>query len=441
MNTSWIGTIGSLLLAASAAAEPSLPVAVRFWGQSLVTIETAWNLRIAVDPYALRIGYDDPGIEADLVLVTHEHFDHNHVGLVRGAPQVVRGLDDDGAVRPIDVILDRPPNRPGPEVFSAAAAVMRTEHAVRVRSIAAHHDGSSGSKRGGNAMFLIEADGVRILHCGDFGEPAVTARQLGSMGTVDVLLIPVGGVFTIDGGQAARITEAVQPRIVIPIHYKTAALNIDLETVEPFLATLDERYERRRPAGNTLAVAAGHGPTKAAPQVVVLGTRPWSMPLEMEALFSAKEKASRSAQGIFALLTADQMNHRPSDGTHTPRWNAEHMMGRELGFFSAVYSALDPAIAAVDLNPRQMPADYVPAHPRWTGAEEARQLERVARLSRRFAYLLEGVDLDDQPKGSPWTLRRLLEQMHRHYTEHTANVIRKFDLADWPAPRPSLPPA
>jgi len=101
------------------------------------------------------------------------------------------------------------------------------------------------------------------------------------------------------------------------------------------------------------------------------------MPPEMEALFSAKEKACRSAQGIFELLAADQMNHRPSDGTHTPRWNAEHMMGRELGFFSAVYSALDP----------------------------------------------------------------LLEQMHRHYTEHTANVIRKFDLADWPAPRPSLPPA
>jgi L-ascorbate metabolism protein UlaG (beta-lactamase superfamily) len=104
---------------------------------------------------------------------------------------------------------------------------------------------------------------VRILHCGDFGEPAVTAQQLGAMGTVDVLLIPVGGVFTIDGAQAARITEAVGPRIVVPIHYKTDALKIELETVEPFLSALDERYERRRPAGNTLAVAAGRGPTKA----------------------------------------------------------------------------------------------------------------------------------------------------------------------------------
>jgi L-ascorbate metabolism protein UlaG (beta-lactamase superfamily) len=441
MNTRWIGTLGSLLLAGSAAAEPSLPVAVRFWGQSLVTIETAWNLRIAVDPYALRVGYDDPGIEADLVLVTHEHFDHNNLGLVRGTAHVVRGLDENGAVRPVDLVLDRLPNRPAPEVFSAAAAVMRSEHAVRVRSIAAYHDQSSGAKRGSNAMFLIEADGVRILHCGDFGEPAVTAQQLGAMGTVDVLLIPVGGVYTVDGVQAARITEAVQPRIVVPIHYKTDALTIELETVEPFLQTLDERYERRRPDGNTLAVAAGRGPTKEAPHVVILGTGPRPLPPEMEALFSAKEKASRGAQVVFKTLTTDQMNHRPSDGTHTPRWNAEHMMGRELGFFSAVYSALDPAIAAVDLNPRQMPADYVPGHPDWTGAEEARQLDRVTRLSRRFAYLLEGMDLDEKPNGSPWTLRRLLEQMHRHYTEHTANVVKKFDLADWPAPRPPLPPA
>jgi hypothetical protein len=69
MNTRRAGAVIAAFLAASAAAEPALPVAVRFWGQSLVTIETAWNLRIAVDPYALRIGYDDPGIEADLVLV------------------------------------------------------------------------------------------------------------------------------------------------------------------------------------------------------------------------------------------------------------------------------------------------------------------------------------------------------------------------------------
>jgi L-ascorbate metabolism protein UlaG (beta-lactamase superfamily) len=441
MNTNVAGVIGAAVVATSVAAEPGLPVAVRFWGQSLVTIETAWNLRVAIDPYALRIGYDDPGIRADVVLVTHEHVDHNNVGLIGGEPRVVRGLDENGVARPINVVLDRPPNRPDPEVFSAAAAVMRSRHAVRVRSIPAHHDEASGSRRGDSAFFLVEADGVRILHCGDFGEPSVTARQLEAMGTVDVLLIPVGGLYTIDGVQAARITETIQPRVVVPIHYKTEQLPIGLETVQPFLDTLDTRYERRRLPGNTLAIAAGRGPTKAKPQVVVLGTRPWRMPPEMERLFGLKEKASRGAQVVFELLTVEQMSHRPANGTHTPRWNAEHTMGRELGFFSAVYASLDPAIAAVDLNPAQSPADYVAAHPDWDGAEEARQLQRVADFTRRFAYLLETVDLDDKPAGSPWTLRGLLEQMQRHYTEHTANVIKKFDLEDWPALRPSLPPA
>ena len=137
-------------------------------------------------------------------------------------------------------------------------------------------------------------------------------------------------------------------------------------------------------------------------------------------------------QKVFADLSTKQMNHRPADGTHTPRWNAEHMMGRELGFFTRVYDGLDTGIRAIDLNPQQMPPDYVAAHPDWDGAEEARQLERVLAFTRRFAYRLDGIDLDERPAGSPWTLRGLLEQMHRHYGEHTANVRKKFELPDWP---------
>jgi L-ascorbate metabolism protein UlaG (beta-lactamase superfamily) len=432
-----IGAIGAILLTATAGGEPGLPLAVRFWGQGLVTIDTAWDLRIAIDPYTLEIGFDDPQIEADLVLVTHEHLDHNNVALVRGRPHVARGLDDAGNVRSIDLVLDRMPNQPEPKVFSATAAVPRSGHAVRVHAIVSRHDESSGSGRGANAMFLIEADGVRILHCGDFGEPTLTAKQLAAIGHLDVLLIPVGGVFTIDGAQAARITDTLRPRIVVPIHYKTPALTIGLDPVEPFLDALGERYRIIRRAGNTLAVTAGRGPSEASPEVVVLGTRPWTMPPEMKELFDRKETACAEAQEVFALLTVAQMNHRPSDGTHTPRWNAEHTMGRELGFFSAVFAGLDPAISVVDLNPAQMPEDYTPAHADWDGAEEARRLQRVARFTARFAYVLEGVDLDDTPPGSPWTLRGLLEQMQRHYTQHAANVRKKFALPDFPEPRPT----
>ncbi len=108
-------------------------------------------------------------------------------------------------------------------------------------------------------------------------------------------------------------------------------------------------------------------------------------------------------------------------------------MGRELLFFSQIYHAVDPAIKIMDLNPKQMPKDYEFAHPDWTGEEEARQMLRVENFTRRFAYLLDGMDLDAKANGSRfWTPRALLKQMERHYTEHTANVIKKKQLEGWP---------
>jgi len=423
---------GALLLAGGLHADPGKPVAVRFWGRGLVTIETYWDLRIAVDPYALRIGYDDPQIEADLVLVTHEHFDHNNVGLIGGAPRVLRGLDDAGDVVALDVVLDRMPDSPTVALFDASEPVTRSDHAVRVRSIGAFHDAEDGSQRGRTAMFLIEVDGVRILHCGDLGQPALSRAQLRAIGSVDVLLLPVGGVYTIDGPQAARITAQVQPRIVIPIHYRTEAQSLKLGGAEAFLEALPQRYERVTSTGNTLAVTAGLGPTRDAPRVVMLQTRPAAMPPEIAALLAAKESAAADSREVFRTLTKNQLNHRPGNGTHTPRWNAEHMMGMELRFFTAIYAAVDPSVGIVNLAPAQMPDEYAAAHPGWTGAEEARQLDRVQKLTRRFAYLLRELDLDEQPPGIPWSLRELLRQMQRHYVEHTDNVRKKFELPDWP---------
>ena len=106
-------------------------------------------------------------------------------------------------------------------------------------------------------------------------------------------------------------------------------------------------------------------------------------------------------------------------------------MERELGFFSQIYEQLDSDIGHLNLNPKQMPDDYVAAHSDWTGTEEARQLERVRAFTRRFAYLLNGLELDKQAPGSLWTPRGLLKQMERHYSEHTANVKKKFESPDW----------
>jgi hypothetical protein len=195
---------------------------------------------------------------------------------------------------------------------------------------------------------------------------------------------------------------------------------------------LTPQYQAVRPVGNTFAVRQADRDTAGERQIVLLRDKPWVMPEELVALFSRKEAACRASQAVFAKLSAEQMNFRPSNGTHTPRWNAEHMMGRELGFFSQIYHEVDPAVRHIDINPEQMPPDYKAAHPDWSGAEEARQMERVTAFTRRFAYLLHGLDLDERAAGSSWAPRRLLAQMERHYGEHTANVKRKFELPDWP---------
>ncbi|MEN1680813.1 MAG: DinB family protein [Planctomycetota bacterium] len=145
------------------------------------------------------------------------------------------------------------------------------------------------------------------------------------------------------------------------------------------------------------------------------------------------EAANRRSQEVFRGLSTTQMNFTPSNGTHTPRWNAEHMAGRQLLFFSEIYHALDSRIPVFDWNPAQMPPDYRARHPAWSGKEEARAMQRVDDFCRRYAYLLEGTELDAKPPATNWpTLRALLLQMERHYDEHTANVVKKFALPDWP---------
>lgn len=159
----------------------------------------------------------------------------------------------------------------------------------------------------------------------------------------------------------------------------------------------------------------------------------WRATGELARLIDAMEKSSGESRKVFESLSADQMNWSPPNGTHTPRWNAEHMAGRQLLFFSQIYAAIDPKThRVIDINPAQMPPDYQPAHPEWTGAEEALQVQRIGEYVRSFAYLLEGLDLDEKAPGSRWTPRGLLRQMDRHYREHTANVIKKFDLPAWP---------
>ncbi len=184
-----------------------------WWGQAMFTLVATDGTRVVFDPYS-EIGYQVPTaaeLAADVMTVSHEHPDHNNVALA-GDATVLRGLVDGDWVD-ID------------ETFGD----------TRIYSIESFHDSSNGQERGLNTIFVIETGGLRIAHLGDYGESELTGDQLDDLGAIDVLLIPVGGVFTIDAAGATAIVEQIGPRMVIPMHYGTPSLSIGLEAVDAFL--------------------------------------------------------------------------------------------------------------------------------------------------------------------------------------------------------------
>ena len=162
---------------------------------------------IITDPFG-DIGLTFPEVRADIVTVSHGHHDHNAVELVKGEPAIV---DDAGMHKVAD---------------------------VSVMGYNTSHDEVQGAKRGGNIIYIIQMDGYRIAHLGDLG-CMPDDNVMGALARVDVLLIPVGGNYTIDAKLAAKIVSEVQPRTVIPMHYKTPSLQVAVAGVEDFLSGME----------------------------------------------------------------------------------------------------------------------------------------------------------------------------------------------------------
>ncbi len=235
----------ALALRARAAGAPVIGK-LTWLGQSAYVLETATGTRIVMDPIPKGLGYElPPGLKADVITVSHEHPDHNNVALVVNKARVLRGLtaDKKGWTRIDEKVKD-----------------------VAIRSVGVYHDDKRGAERGLNTVFVFEVDGLRIAHLGDLGH-LLTDEQLSAIGSVDVLLVPVGGVYTIDAYQATRVVDQLHPRlVVIPMHYRTPPLTIkELEPVDEFL---EHKANVRHEPTNTLALT----PVKARPaiQVVVL---------------------------------------------------------------------------------------------------------------------------------------------------------------------------
>ena len=161
-------------------------------GHAEFLIETAEGVRIVTDPYDGTCGYPVRPIRADVALVSHHHHDHDAVENLKGEPRII---DREGHYTP--------------------------EAGIRVTAVSGYHDDAQGSKRGKTLLFLIEADGLRIVHLGDLG-CGLTPEQTDILRDPDVLMIPVGGFFTIDGKQARETAAGLRAKIILPMHYRTA---------------------------------------------------------------------------------------------------------------------------------------------------------------------------------------------------------------------------
>ena len=177
---------------------------IQWYGQSCFKIQSG-EVVVAIDPFDKEIGLTPPRFRADVVLVTHAHADHAHVESLGGEPFVISG--------------------PGEYEI----------HTMYIHGIDTFHDQLRGKERGKNTIFKIEMEDIRILHMGDFGEEEMRDETLEAVGEVDVLMIPVGGTYTIDAEAAARIINQIEPRFAIPMHYKIPGIKPNLADLSGFL--------------------------------------------------------------------------------------------------------------------------------------------------------------------------------------------------------------
>jgi len=231
---------------AARAAPPPVVGRLTWFGQSCFLLETAAGTRVLMDPFGKGTGYPLPaGLRADLITVSHEHPDHDNLALVTGKAHVIHGLTADK---------------------KGWAHIDERFRDVAIRSVGVYHDDHRGAQRGLDTVFIFEVGGLRIAHLGDLGH-TLDDDQLEAIGSVDVLLVPVGGATTVDAYQATRVVDQLHPRLmVVPMHYQTTVSTTkDLAPVDTFL---ERKANVRREAGPTVVLTS----VKARPatEIVVL---------------------------------------------------------------------------------------------------------------------------------------------------------------------------
>ena len=177
---------------------------IRWHGHSCFEIKD--DLTIVTDPHdGKSIGIPSPTVAADIILVSHDHYDHNSVKTVQKANSTV--ITDERK---------------------------RTISDIEIKGIPSFHDKSQGAKRGNNIIYKFTLDDITFCHLGDLGHE-LDDETLSNLKDIDILFIPIGGTFTIDADQAWNVIKKINPKIVIPMHYKIGGLSLPISTIDPFL--------------------------------------------------------------------------------------------------------------------------------------------------------------------------------------------------------------
>ena len=201
----------ALWLARGLSAQNPRPATLEYFGQSCFLLTTSSGLRIIMDPPALK--YPLPTEEADVVTVSHEHFDHNNIAAIKGKPVVLRGLRRDGSWNNVD----------------------QTIKGVHIYNFGTYHDNKEGAAFGKNSIFVYEFDKIKLVHLGDLGH-VLDEKTVKKIGRPDFMLVPVGGQFTIDADKAWQVVGQLSPRVIIPMHYQTVrTMEIAIVPVDSFL--------------------------------------------------------------------------------------------------------------------------------------------------------------------------------------------------------------
>lgn len=186
---------------------------ITWYGHSCFRLETK-DTSILIDPFSAQIGLHPPKIKDNVVLVSHQHYDHNNI---EGMPSESFLIN-------------------GPGEYEARG--------IFIKGIQSFHDKNKGQERGFNTIYVIKMEDINLVHLGDFGEGRLAEEQVEKIGDADILMIPVGGNYTINYKEATEVISQIEPKIVIPMHYKIQGSKLDIDGPEKFLKEISLSPEK-----------------------------------------------------------------------------------------------------------------------------------------------------------------------------------------------------